>query len=286
MEEAVDFEVDGLPVRGWIAILAKGAQREAGMHLFRRGRMIRGGTGQGWKPQEVFGSGNSFQSQRLVGELDLDAWPVSHTKDSFDWEGTSRGRPHQELVNACDDYVKKAKEYRTTDDGRKAVSAADAAHVMERTAVELSDEELAAVMTIIDEGLADDQVPDDVATEELLSSGDRLGDPTVIRPGSRGLPTVRIWIEDDAHPMSPYVRIAFPHEDEMLLSVNGNHPFVQEFVAGDLEALHLYLHFVLADALLERAARKHSDLSPADLRDLRNKFLRQPRIRRARAYSM
>ena len=68
-----------------------------------------------------------------------------------------------------------------------------------------------------------------------------------------------------------------PREDEMMLSINGNHPFVEEFVGGDLEALHLYLHVVLADALVERAARRHVDLSPSELRDLRDKLLRQLR---------
>lgn len=272
----VNFGVDGLHVSGWIAILAKGRQREAGFHLFRRGRMIRGGAGQGWKPVEIFGSGNSFQSQRLIGELDLDEWPVSHTKDAFDWEGHLEDELIKSLAKEADDYVRKAKEYRVTDD-KATLDTVEAAHVMERAAVELSDEDLAAVMMIIDEGLADPPIEEELALEDLLSVGERLGEPTVIRPGARGLPTVRIWIEDDAHPLSPYLRVAMPKDDEMLLSVNGKHPFVEEFVAGDLEALHLYLHFLLADALLERAARRHPDLRPSELRDLRDKLLRQLR---------
>ena len=54
--------------------------------LFRRNRAVVGGFGEKYKPEAIFGQGNSFRSQRLFGEFDLDDWPVSQTKDRFDWD--------------------------------------------------------------------------------------------------------------------------------------------------------------------------------------------------------
>ena len=111
---------------------------------------------------------------------------MSHTKDAFDWEGRLEDELIKQLLKESDDYVRKAKEYRVSDETTKGLDSVEAAHVMERTAVELSDEELASVMAIIDEGLADPQVDAELEIQDLLEVGQRLGEPTVIRTGAKG----------------------------------------------------------------------------------------------------
>lgn len=57
----------------------------AGLVLYRRGRVIEGRVGDFIKPVKIFGAPNSFESQRLFGEIDLDDLPVTQSKDSFSW---------------------------------------------------------------------------------------------------------------------------------------------------------------------------------------------------------
>jgi len=57
----------------------------AGLILYRRGRVIEGRVGEFLKPDVIFGAPNSFESQRLFGEVDLDDVPVTQSKDSFSW---------------------------------------------------------------------------------------------------------------------------------------------------------------------------------------------------------
>ena len=76
-----------LQVEGWIGIRIPASQRDAGFVLLRRGRVIIGGPEKGYRPVEIFGQPNSFSYQRLIGELNLDNWPVSQAKDTFDWSG-------------------------------------------------------------------------------------------------------------------------------------------------------------------------------------------------------
>lgn len=76
----------GEGVSGFVAIREKGATREAGLSLYRHHRLIVGSDDDSYRPSQIFGSSNSFSSQRLFGELELDGFAVSHTKDGFIWE--------------------------------------------------------------------------------------------------------------------------------------------------------------------------------------------------------
>ncbi len=100
------------PVDGFIALLDEGSVSGAGLTLIRHGRVIIGGYENGYRPEEVFEKSNSFVYQRLFGELNMDEWPVTQTKDSFDWYSGLEDLLIEKLLVECDEYRKKAKEYR------------------------------------------------------------------------------------------------------------------------------------------------------------------------------
>ena len=77
---------DGHRVTGWAAILARASVTNAGFAVFRRRRLILGSHGEGYRPEVIFGKPNKFVFQRLVGELELEGFSVSHTKDGIQWE--------------------------------------------------------------------------------------------------------------------------------------------------------------------------------------------------------
>lgn len=77
---------NGLSVHGFAAILETGSTRKAGFSLFRRGRVIQGSGDDGYRPRQIFGGPNRFTYQRLFGELHLEGFDVSHTKDGFRWD--------------------------------------------------------------------------------------------------------------------------------------------------------------------------------------------------------
>ena len=80
-----DFGED-LSVHGFAALREKGSTTKAGFSLFRRGRVIQGSGDEGYRPAYVFGHSNSYRYQRLFGELHLNGFQVSHTKDGFRWD--------------------------------------------------------------------------------------------------------------------------------------------------------------------------------------------------------
>lgn len=76
----------GRSVRGFAAVRAVGSTSQAGFALFRRGRLILGSHDEPYRPVEIFGRSNTYTYQRLFGELTLEGFEVSHTKDGFRWE--------------------------------------------------------------------------------------------------------------------------------------------------------------------------------------------------------
>ncbi|MBC8030711.1 MAG: ATP-binding protein [Pyrinomonadaceae bacterium] len=84
-EVAFDFGL-GMRAHGFAALRETGSTSGAGFSLFRRGRLIQGSADEGYRPEYVFGKSNSFTYQRLFGELQLEGFEVSHTKDGFRWD--------------------------------------------------------------------------------------------------------------------------------------------------------------------------------------------------------
>jgi len=82
----VDFSLpSGERVSGFAAIRDKGSTTKAGFALFRHERLVVGSADETYRPPEIFGASNKFRYQRVFGELHLDDFDVSHTKDGFIW---------------------------------------------------------------------------------------------------------------------------------------------------------------------------------------------------------
>ncbi len=77
---------DGQRVKGFAALREIGSTLFAGFALFRRDRLIQGSFDESYRPSYIFKQTNSYPYQRLFGELHVEGFEVSHTKDGFRWE--------------------------------------------------------------------------------------------------------------------------------------------------------------------------------------------------------
>jgi len=108
----IPYKDSFLHVNGFIGIRETASTSAAGFALIRRGRVIVGGYENAYRPEEIFEKPNSFVYQRLFGELNLDDWPVTQTKDAFDWYNGLEDELIEKLNEVCKEYKKKAKDYR------------------------------------------------------------------------------------------------------------------------------------------------------------------------------
>jgi Histidine kinase-, DNA gyrase B-, and HSP90-like ATPase len=80
----ISFE-DGRRVHGFAALRETASTSSSGFALFRRNRLIQGSGDDGYRPEVIFKKANSFTYQRLFGELHVEGFDVSHTKDGIQW---------------------------------------------------------------------------------------------------------------------------------------------------------------------------------------------------------
>jgi len=85
-KETFRFKVGGKIVSGWAGVLEKGSRRDAGFSIIQSDRVITGWP-DSYRPETLFGEqeggSNDLVNQRLFGEIVLEGFEVSHTKDQI-----------------------------------------------------------------------------------------------------------------------------------------------------------------------------------------------------------
>lgn len=111
---SVPWEQTGktLSVTGWVGVRKTISRRDSGFALMRRGRVIIGGPDHGYRPIEVCGAPQTHEYGRIVGELNLDDWPVNQAKDGFNWNDGLEEAFVRVLEEACREVTRKARTHR------------------------------------------------------------------------------------------------------------------------------------------------------------------------------
>jgi len=88
-KEEFRFKIGKKQVSGWAGVLAKGSRRNAGFSILQADRVIRGWP-DSYRPVTLYGDqeggSNDLVNQRLLGEIVLEGFDVSHTKDQILFE--------------------------------------------------------------------------------------------------------------------------------------------------------------------------------------------------------
>jgi Histidine kinase-, DNA gyrase B-, and HSP90-like ATPase len=262
-----------LSATGWVGVRTPGSQRDAGFALLRRGRVIVGGPGEGYKPVEIFGQGNTFRSQRLVGEIEMDDWPVTQAKDAFDWSGELEESFIEELKRACRGYMEKAEGYR---ERRAPISESDMKAASQTLQEVFADERFAKA---VEEEIL---MPVPAKTPELAAS-----DAIKLQKESQGPVKYHLKMGDgewlfrlfwqekmsDAH----WMEVSYPQDTVIDIYLNTGHPFFRPYL--DKPAfLELLQKVVVSLALAEKMARRTAKgdlIAPSDFRSYMNRVLRR-----------
>lgn len=254
-----------LHVNGFIGIRETASTSAAGFALIRRGRVIVGGYENAYRPEEIFDKANSFVYQRLFGELNMDDWPVTQTKDAFDWYSGLEDDLIESLNEICKEYKKKAKEYRV---GKKTniddtvsdlVNTFSNAGIIEDVVVETFEEEVEkedddeSVKEETKDSIEDvslekksleelEQVSNDIEIEG--SSGKTIAFKT-----SEGEYKFNLMLKN-GDPMQNWLVISPVAKAEYNISWNIRHPFFKPYI-DEPTFLKVMEQFVFALALAE-----------------------------------
>lgn len=272
-KKTIEFDFgEGMKVTGFAALRDPGNYNRCGFALFRRNRLIQGSGDEGYKPLSIYSQLGSYRSLRLFGELHLEGFDVSHTKDGFRWDENEE--PFLEILKEHLDapdlpLLKQADKYRALEPKKNRQESAQTA--VDNTTNALEKNLVSAVAYIPrDSNVETEKNPlftaDMLAKREL--SLDFEGSTWHITIEVTDDPSEGQWLVVSDHDMVT----SDIHTLEIRVSLN--HPFMIRFTQKDIDSLDAVLRIAAGLAVSEKLARMSGVKYSGTIRRNLNELLR------------
>ena len=251
----IDFDFGaGLRARGFAALRETGRTSHAGFALFRRNRLIQGSADEGYRPEFIFGKSNSFTYQRLFGELHLEGFDVSHTKDGFQWDENEEPFLEllkEELNEEPTPLLNQAEGHRVRPKTPDLKPGAETS--TQRTSKTVENEVPPVVETQIHETPADEPPPPDLPTTEIPVANKTVsveidGKKWEISIELSNDPAIGDWLTVSDEPWDGNVR-------RVKIRMSLAHPFMLQYSGVDVTQIEPLQRVAIAIALAEITAR-------------------------------
>lgn len=274
--QTFDVDFGDRRVTGWAGILEKGSHVHAGFSVFRRRRLIEGSVGEAYKPSALFGTPNSFASQRVIGEMFVEGFDVSHTKDGIQWGGYEDelldkiwrqiNSPDFPLLDQANGYrARKTANQLPKDFGANAL--ADASEAIADASTSKAISEVAATPPAADV----EQVSPSPEPKAVLQQREHV---LVLPWEGSSIRVVLQLVQDQAADFFvAAVAKSATSEEVLTVRLNLDHRFSIAFINDNEQALQPILRILAALALSERMARKSGISHTSIVRSGANKIL-------------
>jgi hypothetical protein len=262
------FEIEGRLVHGWVGVLNSGGRPKAGFAIIRRGRVIQGQP-SAWRPSTIFGQEqgtNDLINQRILGEVHLDEFMVSHTKNSILWQGNEEHEIEEALKEVARDYVAKARKQRKGQKPALGPSNLEVDAAVDELKQELESPEFVDLIQI------GDIPPDEVAhaAKGPVVASAKNSEPTLII--SLGDAFVKVYLSTDGSPNDPYFATDVATA-EIVVVVNRSHPHWQQ-IQGANGVLNFLRHCVYDGIAEWKCTKRNSVIAPDTIKMIKDQYLR------------
>ena len=259
---------NGKKAWGWVGVLDLGGRPKAGFAVVHKDRMVETWP-EAWHPESLYGQiagSNDLVNQRLVGEIHLDEFDVSHTKDDIHWTDDEEDQVQDKLKEICFEYRDVALRTRKKRDHQEAaIQIAARALETELASPEMSDE-----IEVTPSFSPETVQQDDKALLDETDTSDI--DFFAKLPGIGKAVKVLGKLDTTKSANDPYVISESTQDDRVLVVINMNHPHVATI---DENGLLNYFRHCTYDALAEwRARNQLQSIDPSTIRRLKDGFLR------------
>ena len=266
-----DFIVNGKTVHGWVGILDRGSRGRAGFSILHADRVVRGWP-DSWRPESLYGQfqgSNDLINQRLIGEIHLDEFEVSHTKDDVLWYGDEEEEVQDQLKKLCGDYAEVAKRRRKGSDDARGPTELEKQTAIDEFERELSSSELADIVLL-------ETVPPPEAVAKVFQHSRKAvenRDPTFRATISHF--EVLGYLMSDLSPNDPYVTVDSVEENRVIVIINIQHPHWMQ-LQGSEGVLNYFRHCTFDGIAEWQARRRAANLDPDTIKILKDRLLRLP----------
>lgn len=261
----LDFELGGKKVKGWVGVLAHGhgGRSKAGFAMVRRGRVVR----LDWRPEDIFGERrNDLINQRITGEIVLDDFGVSHTKDDILFQDNEQEEIGVKLKELCMDYLHVARTRRSWTNGEGGPSEAEVRVAVDELRTEMQSPEFV-------DAIETTEVPAPEAVTEadrpVLGSVERQEPDLQVSVGEH---SVKVFVASDNSPNDPYYATEIG-EEGVIVVVNQCHPHWRDIRGA--EGVANFLRHCVYDAVAEwKCRRRQAPVQPGTIKQIKDVLLR------------
>ena len=209
-------------------------------------------------------------NQRLIGEIHLDEFDVSHTKDDILWLGEQEEQVQDKLRECCTDYKEIANRYRRSKDDSRGPSSLETTAAIDELKQELTSSEMgdAVKITVIPPQEAVEE-----STKSIASSIVKI-QQAVFKAKIGGMP-LRLFVVSEMSPNDPYLTLDARNKTEVIVIVNQAHPHWSQLKGS--EGVLNYLRHCIYDGIAEwQSWSKASRIDTDTIRLLKDRLLRVP----------
>jgi len=268
-----DFEILGKRVHGWAGVLESGSRRDGGFSILQANRVIQGWP-DAYRPTKLFGDQeggiNDLANQRLTGELYLDGFDVSHTKDEILFSEDEEDRLNDKLFEILAIYKKAANEYRKPIVSSDGTDNVDYESIVEDIFKEVKKPKVAN--SVIDTFVLPKEIIKD-SNEEVYERTLQLELNEVYTTEVSGI-SITVIINSESSSYDPYLIIRSRAEkDRITIIVNKNHIHWKSLKSSEM--VMYFLKHVVLDGLAEwKAHFIAGDLDPDTIKNIKDSYLR------------
>jgi len=206
-------------------------------------------------------------NQRIVGEIHLDDFLISHTKNQILWQSDELELVEEELFNVFADYRHIAQTRRVRDQGGPTEQAQAVA--LDQIKEIVSDPDFINLVTL-NEVPAPELVE---ATLKPLRDAVQTGRPDATYVF--GELTVKLFLDANKSSNDPYFIGDYTHENLVSVCINTQHPFWQDNIR-DAQDLVIYLLNCMYDAIAEwKCMQQTGDIRPDTVKIIKDGLMRE-----------
>ena len=266
-------------IRGKIGILEKGDTKRAGLSLLWRRKVVQGAGNLAdspddlYRPGIIFGGSNSFERQRIIGELDVSELKVTSFKDSVVWQQGQEEEALKKIKAVLNQdpnpLIKMSRNFRATDTSKlsKAKLRDSLAEVVETTTRALVDSDASDALGNDFEIFLGAELPEPPRTNETKVEQGRIK----LIPQFNS--DILLEVKDQGDDPS-WLRVRQAADKKWVITMNREHPFMNSFTVANPDSIDPVLRIALAIGIAEVQGMSSGFESAGFLRVAINDLLR------------
>ena len=203
-----------------------------------------------YRPGIIYGGANSFERQRIIGELDVSELKVTSFKDSVVWRDGQEDealKKIKEFLNSGENpLIKMARNYRATDNS-----------LLGNNKLKFTLQEVVEATTrALFENNASESLGDDFEVPVTVEAPEppRTKETKVVQSSIRLIPQFKsdivLEVKDQGDDPS-WLRVKPTDDNKWVVTLNRVHPFMESFTMADPDALEPVLRLALAIGIAE-----------------------------------